>query len=61
MLTHEELKKALKSDFAKQAIPTDAKRIIITLPLNLLGDGVLYTKNLWIELTVIVSFLITII
>ena len=43
MLTHEELKIALKSSWIEQVIPTDAKRVIITLPCNIIGDNVTYT------------------
>ncbi|MBR5598445.1 MAG: hypothetical protein IKW39_00225, partial [Alphaproteobacteria bacterium] len=42
MLTHEELKKALKSDWIEKVIPTNAKRIIIPIPNNIIGNDVTY-------------------
>lgn len=43
MITHENLKTALKSDWVEQVVPTSAKRVIIPLPCNLIGDDVIYT------------------
>lgn len=42
MLSHEELKLAIKSDFTEKVIPTNAKRVIVTIPQNVIGDDVTY-------------------
>ena len=42
MLSYEELKIVLQSDWIKQAIPTDVKRVIIPLPMGVVGETVTY-------------------
>jgi hypothetical protein len=42
MISHEEIKQALKSDWVEHVIPTNAKRVIITLPNKLIGKNVKY-------------------
>lgn len=43
MLTHEDLKKVLNTDWKELVIPTNAKRVIVTIPCNITGDDVIYT------------------
>lgn len=42
MITHEDIKKVLKSDFAEQVTPTNAKRVIIVLPEGITAEEIAY-------------------
>ena len=42
MIRHEDVKKALKSDFAEKVTPTKAKRVLIVLPKGIIGEEVEY-------------------
>ena len=43
MISHSEVKKALKSQNAIKVIPNDAKRVIVVLPKNIIGKNLEYT------------------
>ena len=42
MISHEDIKLALKSDFAEKVLPTKAKRVVIVLPQGVIGEQVEY-------------------
>ncbi len=42
MIRHEDVKKALKSDFAEKVTPTKAKRVLVVLPKGIVGEEVEY-------------------